>query len=284
MEALKITHGFRRLDFNARTYLLDTNVWSAIASSTEAVSAFLPWLQENNAIAGLSIFTIFELSRASQKHKDFDRLLRTAASRIYIPLIYDELSDLEMSSYPNDIELLWNPITAYSNHDKGLIISKISQDPRFIDKRQDFLEFGFTNFMNLESLKSNFPLSDDNGKFSVDSAETFAWANTLGYLVRDFPEYLLKANVRSFDTTKLKSIYLRGLFLYFKYYIHGQAPNKSDFMDFANLSYLPYIDVYATERNVLNTLSRIKARNSQLLKCDLVHIRGFVDMVVKSFP
>lgn len=286
MEKLKITRGFHRLDFGARTYLLDTNVWSAIASSDRALNSFLPWLEENDAIAALSMFTIFELSRAGHKHKELDQLLTSAAQRIYIPLLYDELSDLEMSSYPNDVELLWNHITDYFKHDKVMIIAEISTDPRFVDKRQEFLEFGYRKFMNLESLKDNFPLSDDDGKFSVDSAETFAWANTLDYLLRDFPEYLLpfKGNLGAFDTSKLKSIYLRSLFLYFKYYVHGQTPNKSDFMDFANLSYVPYVDVYVTERNALNTLSHMKVVNSQFLKCDLAHIREFVDMVVKSSP
>ena len=281
MKDLKIPPGFDRLGFNARTYLLDTNVWSSIASSSQALNAFLPWLQKNDAIAALSMFTMFELSRANHMHRDFDRLLTIAAQRIYIPLLYDELSDLEMSNYPNEVELLWNPI---KNHNETMFISTISQDPHFIHKRQEFLEFGYTKFMNLDAFKSNFPLADDNGKFSADSAATFAWANTLDYLLRYFPEYILpfKDNLRAFDTSKLKSIYIRSLFLYFKYYMHGQSPNKSDFMDFANLSYLPYIDVYVTERNVLNTLSHMKA-SSGFLKSDLVHVREFVTVIEKSF-
>lgn len=191
-----------------------------------------------------------------------------------------------MSNYPNKVELLWCPITNFSNHhDEVMFVSTISKDPRFINKRQEFLEFGFTKFMHLETLKSNFPLEDDNGKFSVDNADTFAWANTLDYLLRYFPQYLLpfKGNLRAFDTSKLKSIYIRSLFLYFKYYVHGQSPNKSDFMDFAHLSYLPYINAFVTERNVLNVLSHIKTNGNRLSKCDLVHVRTFVDMVIQSF-
>jgi len=277
------TPGFHSLGFNAQTYLLDTNVWSSLASSSQAQNAFLPWLQKNNAIAALSMFTIFELSRAENLHKDFDRLLTAAAQRIYIPLLYDELSDLEMSSYPNEVELLWRPITDFSKHNEVMFISTISKDPRFIQKRQEFLDFGYTKFMNLEFLKNNFPL-DDNGKFSVDNAETFAWANSLNYLLRYFPQYLLpfKGNLKAFDTSNLKSLYIRSIFLYFKYYVHGQSPNKSDFMDFAHLSYLPYVDAYVTERNVLNVLSHMKANDNGFLKCELIHVREFVDMVKQS--
>lgn len=285
MKDFILTPGFQPLSFNARTYLLDTNVWSTLASSTLAQKAFFPWLKKNNAIAALSMFSIFELSRAENKYKDFDRLLTAAAQRIFIPLLYDELLDLEMSNYPNEVELLWNPITNFSENAEIIFVSTISKDPHFIHKRQEFLEFGYKKFMNLEALKSNFPLEDINGKFSEDNAETFAWANTLNYLLRYFPEYLLpfKGNLGAFDTPKLKSIYIRSLFLYFKYYVHGQSPNKSDFMDFAHLSYLPYVGAYVTERNVLNVLSHMKASGNGLPECDLIHVREFVEMVKHSF-
>jgi predicted nucleic acid-binding protein len=70
MKDFKITLGFHTLGFNVRTHLLDTNVWSSLASSTRAQNALLPWLQKNNTIASLSMFTIFELSRAENMHKD----------------------------------------------------------------------------------------------------------------------------------------------------------------------------------------------------------------------
>ena len=284
MNNFRITPGFHHFGLSARIYFLDTNVWSSLASSTKALNAFLPWLQKNNAIAALSMFTVFELSRAENMLKDFDRLLNNSAQRIYIPLLYDELSSLEMHSYPNEVELLWSPLTSFSNRDEIKFVSTISKDPRFVSKRQEFLEFGYTKFMNLEGLKSNFPLEDNDGKFSVENAESFAWANTLSYLLHYFPEYLLlfKGRLHVFDTSKLKSIYIRSLFLYFKYYVHEQSPNKSDFMDFAHVSYLPYVDTYVTERNALNTLSHIKASYDGILKCDLLHVRAFVNEIEHS--
>ena len=277
----KITPGFRHLDIAASSYFLDTNVWSSLASSPKCLNNFLPWLKANNAIAALSSFTIFELSRAHQLHETIDNLLTAAASRIYIPLLYDELSDLEMSNYPNEVELLWCPLTNFEENSNVMFLSTISKDSRFTNKRQEFLDFGYDKFMNLETFKKNFPLDDESGKYSEENAELFAWASTLDFLLRYFPNVLLpfKGNLKAFDTSRLKSLYLRGQFLYFKYYVQGQSLNKSDFMDFAHTSYLPYVDAYVTERNVLNVLSHMEATGKGLLKCELFHIRAFVEDV-----
>lgn len=281
---IQITPGFRRIDIDARTWYLDTNVWSSLASSPQSLNGLLPWLQANNAIAALSIFSIFELSRAGKLHKAVDKLLTAAAQRIYIPLLYDELSDLEMSNYPNEIELLWNPITSFDNANGVMFVSTISKDPRFESKRQEYLDFGYEKFMNLESLKENFPFEDNDRKFSTEHAELFAWAVTLDFLLRHFPKVLLpfKGRLDSFDTSKIKSVYLRSLFLYIKYYVHGQSPTKSDFMDFAHVSYLPYVDAFVTERNVLNTLSHLKSIGFGQPKCDLFHVQLFVEEVERA--
>lgn len=269
--------GFKPLDTKIRSYYLDTNVWSSLASSSRAMERFLLWLEENNAIAALSLFTIFELSRASVKHVDIDRLIGSAVPRIYIPLMYDELSDLEINNYPHDIELLWNPVSSFNKSEREMFLSTISKDPRFLIKRQEYIDFGFEKFMRLDTLKKNFPL-DKGGKFSKENAELFAWATSLDFLIRHFPNVLLpfKGNLQSFNTPKLKSLYIRSLFLYFKYYVHEQNPLKSDFMDFAHVSYLPYVDVFVTERNVLNVLSRIKILRPNLVNSDLIHVGTFL--------
>ena len=278
MAGIQISPGFHSLDIDAKTYFLDTNVWISLASSFKALNKFLSWLQANNAIAALSIFTVFELSRANKYLHNFDKLLTATAPRIYIPLLYDELSDLEMFNYPNEVELLWNPLTNFQHSTEIEFLSALSEDPLFLNKRQEYFDFGHDRFMNLEAFKKNFPFEDEVGKYSTKDAELFAWATSLDFLLRYFPRFLLpfKGNLQAFDTSKLKSLHFRGLFLYYKYYVHGQSPVKSDFIDFAHVSYLPYIDVFVTERNVLNVLSHIKADGSVLPKFDLIHVPAFV--------
>jgi hypothetical protein len=282
---IQITSGFRPLDQEASRYLLDTNVWSALATSPEAVAGFPHWLDQTGSIAGLAIFSVFELSRASRLHDEVDGLLTSAASRVFIPLLYDELASLEMSNYPDDVELLWNPLSSFEEAHGVRFLSAIARDSRFVDKRQEYLEFGHSRFMNLEALKENFPL-DEYGTFSPDDAELFAWANTLDFLLRYFPRFLLpfKGNLQAFDTKKLKSVHVRSLFLYFKYYVHGQSPTESDFMDFAHVSYLPYVDTYVTERNVLNVLTHMRSTGHEPKRCQVVHIQPFLHEVENAAP
>lgn len=276
----ELTPGFMPLDLDVSAYFLDTNVWSSLSASDEATRGLLPWLQENQAIAALSLFTAFELSRAEHIHVDIDEVISAAAPRIYIPLLYDELSDLEMKNYPEPVQLLWNPIERFRESNGVRFISRISSNSIFLSKRQELLQFGQTRFMELEDLKENFPL-DEDGEYSQDHAETFAWATTLDFLLRHFPHFLLqfKGRLEEFDSSRLKSLHLRGLFLYVKYYVHGQSPGESDFMDFAHVSYLPYVQGYVTERNVLNVLSHVSTLGTDLVQCDLLHVRSFVDEV-----
>ena len=285
-DKFQITPGFERLNNGVKSYLLDTNVWSSIASSPKATSNFLPWLEANNTIAAMSIFTEFELSRVSNLHQIVDQLLTIASSRTYIPLLYDKLSDLEMSKYPNDndVELLWASVTNFKHSAEINFISDISQDSRFVNKREEYLSFGKDKFMKLEDLKENFPLEDKDGNYSEENVDLFAWATTLNFLTRYFPEFLhpFKGNLKAVDTSKLKSLYFRSQFLYFKYYVHKQSPAKSDFLDFANVSYIPYIDTFVTERNILNVLSRMKKLGNKLSVCELVHVRSFVETIESS--
>lgn len=281
MNSVRISPGFTPLNVAAKTYLLDTNVWSGLSSSPESINKFSYWLLENDAIAGLSMFTIFELSKATNILAGLDRLISAAAPRIYIPLLYDELADLEMMNYPHHVELLWNPITNFKESDEINFLSELSSDSRVIEKRNEYLNFGYEKFMRLEEFKENFPL-DEDGKFVDKHAELFAWANTLDYLLRYFPNILIpyKNDLKSFDPSRLRSIYLRSIFLYFKYYVHGQRPGKSDFLDFAQISYLPYIDVYVTERNVMNVLEHIKATGIDIVPCDFIHVRNFHENIL----
>jgi hypothetical protein len=277
-----ITPGFRNLDIVASKYFLDTNVWSTLAVSEKATSNFSLWLKSNDSIAALSMYTIFELSRANKLHKKLDQLLTQASTRVYIPLLYDELSDLEMENYPDyQTELMWSSVENYKDYSGVKLITKLSKDPRFINKRQEFLDFGFNEFLNLEHLKKNFPFEDENGSFSSEHGDTFAWATSIDFLVRHFPSFLVpyKGNLDVFDPKKLTSLYFRSLFLYYKFYIHGQKPNKSDFMDFAHVSYIPYIDSYVTERNVFNVLSHMKSVHKEFKTYEPIHVEDFVQSI-----
>ena len=160
-------------------------------------------------------------------------------------------------------------------------LSTISSDSRFVKKRQEFLDFGDQKFMKLLDLRRNFPFEDDNGNYSVEHSDKFAWATTLSFLLEYFPEFLLpyKKKLKDFDTSILKSVYFRSQFLYFKYYVHKQRPQKSDFMDYVHISYFPYLDAYVTEKNVLEVLTHMKSTTHRMPNCELFHVSSFVENV-----
>lgn len=272
-----LTPGFLPLDVDADVYFFDTNVWTSVLSSDIPSAKLNLWLEENNVVIALSIFTAFELSRAKKMITDLDSMMSDVSSRIYIPLLYDELFFLEFASYPNNIEMLWMPFASLMDNGISSLLSKFSKDPRFTSKRQEYLDFGETNFMNLEKFKENFP-PEENGTYTTEQAELFAWGNSVDYLGRYFPKFLtrFKNNASSLKTERIPSLHIRGLFLFYKYYIYGQSPSRSDFLDFAHVSYVPYLNGYITERNVLNILKHIKSQGSNLVKLELIHVTEFV--------
>ena len=156
-------------------------------------------------------------------------------------------------------------------------MTKFARDPRVQSKRDEYLGFGASDFMDLERFKKNFPAAED-GSFSTEQADLFAWSNTVDFLARYFHDFLIpfKGNASSLDTRKLASVHMRSLFLFYKYYIHGQSPAQSDFMDFAHVSYAPYVDYYVTERNAANVLRHIAASNNMISNTEPIVVSDFI--------
>lgn len=160
------------------------------------------------------------------------------------------------------------------------LLSKLANDSRFIKSRDDHYQFGLDRFMSLEQLKENFP-PQSGEDYTPEDADLFAWCNAVDYLGRHFIEFLkpFKEDASSFKADKLLSLHIRSLSLFFKYYLHGQSPGKSDFLDFAHVSYAPYCDVYVTERNACNVLKRIKNGGFMLSNTRVLHIANFLEEI-----
>jgi hypothetical protein len=271
------TRGFIQIPDSIATYFLDTCVWSELVQSEGAARQFRSTFEAENLLAGLSVFTVFELSRAGRLLSDLDRLFYSMRTNIWIPLLYDELFELELKSYPNDVRLTWMPLSLITDEDNQEVMSKFASDPRIAGKRDEYLTFGDSEFMTLEQFKENFP-PGKNGSYNTDQAQLFAWSNTVDFLGRYFRDFLMqfKDDAPSLDTTKLASVHMRGLFLFYKYYIHGQSPTRSDFMDFAHVSYAPYVDYYVTERNVANVLRHISASDDMISGTEPIMVSDFI--------
>jgi len=280
-ETTSLLDAFIEIPQTITTYLLDTCVWSTIAKSESTINAFVSYFGSHNLLAGLTVYTLFELSRAERLLPQLDSLFFRARYNIWITLLYDQLLDLELSTYPSPPTMRWMPMSMICGEEQPSVMSKFANDPCFTSKRDEHLQFGYTEFMSLERFKENYP-PDESGHYSIDQAREFAWCNTVDFFGRHFPDFLrrFREDASALDTSKIPSVQMRSLFLFYKYYIYQQAPQESDFLDFANVSYVPYVDLYVTERNVMNALKHIKSTGLMLSDTDIVHITKFVERLM----
>ncbi len=58
--------------------------------------------------------------------------------------------------------------------------------------------------------------------------------------------------------------------------IHRQIPNKSDFLDFAHISYVPYFNTYVTENNASNVLRHIKSTGLSFSDTQVMDLPQFI--------
>lgn len=277
---------FCELPPSAKVHYLDTCVWGTLIKSDVAKASFVSHFQSNDYVAALSYFTLFELSRAPKTFDDCDPLLFDMKYKVWIPCLYDQVIESELKSYPNAWRMRWQQLSMVVDEGSPGFLSKLAIDPHFAKSRDEHLQFGLDRFMSLEELKENFPpLHGDECK--VDDASAFAWGNAMDYLGRHFPHFLRshREYIRRGEFESLASLFslrIRSLFLFFKYYLHGQSPGPSDFLDFAHVSYAPYCSVFVTERNACNVLNRIKNNGLMLADTEILHISDFMEQIAEA--
>lgn len=246
---------FIKIPSSIRTWFLDTCVWGEIVSSENSTNKFIDYFFRKNFLAGLTTYTLFELSRLKSKLEELDNLFFKLRHNIWIAQLYDSLFDEELANYPKKSEIRWMPMSSLTGEQEGLIgvMTRLSNNPLFIKSRSQHLSFGESRFMSLEEFKRNFPKSD-NGEYTTTQARTFALCNGLSYFLRHEIKIIKRIGPRNFIPEGISSQFIRSLYLFYKYYIHGQSPSKSDFLDFAHVSYAPYFDFFVAEKNASNVL------------------------------
>jgi len=272
---------FISLPASTKTWFLDTCVWSEIVESESNINNFNLHFKNNNYLAGLTAYTLFELSWVRALHQKIDNLFFNMRHSIWIALHHDELMDSELKNYPSKTVMKWMPLSALSDQDKQVnnLLTKISENPIFTNKREEFLKFGNEKFMVLEKLKSGFPTSD-NGKYTTDQAYNFSLLNGIQYFLKYEPDFLRSIGIRKFLPESVPTQFARSLLLFYKYYIHEQSPTKSDFFDFAHISYLPYVDYYIAEKNISNVINHIKTTGPYFNEVQIMNVSQFVKTVL----
>jgi hypothetical protein len=273
------------------TYYLDTCVWSEVFRSRETCRRLIESFRSRRCIAGISLYGLLELSRAPALVESGNYVFREMCSETAIPYLFDDLVEEEMRAFPRRCEMHWLSLNRLIDEKNPSFLETIANDQRMLDVRDQHRQFGRDYFMNLEDMKGNFPpLHGDD--YTVEDAPHFAFGVLVEYLGRHFPAFLksvwpaarrfVKRNEKPFDFGRLQSVYIRTLLIFFKYYLHGQSPQESDFFDFAHVAYAPYCDVFVTERNVCNVLNHIKSSGLMLADVEIVHITDFASAVASG--
>jgi hypothetical protein len=245
------------------------------------------YCEQYNPALGLSAYNLFELSRAPALHHKIDKILFELRDSIFLASLYDRVIDSELRLFPKPWHMRWLPLSSIRDFSSPSFVANLAGSPLFAEARDDHRNFGLTRYKMLMELKKNFsPLHDENG-YTLEDASPFAWATSMDYLSRQFPQFLRKkmSYVEKNGYTSLDSLWslrVRGLFLFIKYYLHNQLPNDSDFFDFAQVSYAPYCDVFVTEKNVSNVLRRIQSNGLMLEDTTIFHVSDFVEKMERQ--
>ena len=280
MDSEPLMSSFVELPLDTRIYYLDTCVWSALAESEVAQAGCISYFQSSGRAVALSYFTLFELSRASKIFPGSDALFSQLRQQTYIPCLYDQVIESELKSFPRIWKMRWLPLSLLIEESNPRILQALANNPYFVKSRDELYQFGRDHFMSLERFKKNFPpLHGD--EYTVDDASCFAWGTAMDYLGRHFPHFLKShwkfISKRGFDgLDSLLFLRIRYLFVFFKYYLHGQSPRISDFLDLAHVSYAPYCSVFITERNACNVLNQIKSNGLMLSDTEILHVSDFL--------
>ena len=80
---------FIELPEEIRTWFLDTCVWGEVIASKQREEAFVRFFQQHDYLAGVTVYTLFELSRAHRILSDLDKLFFILRHNIWVAQIYD---------------------------------------------------------------------------------------------------------------------------------------------------------------------------------------------------
>lgn len=283
----RLLSAFSFVPKTTKVYYLDTCVWSEIVSSPTYRASFLEYFDGTNRLAALSDYGLYELSRRSSNNMTKqDVFFREAKERIIIPTIFDMIIEGELNCFPKKWHMKWLPLSFLINETSTSLLAELSRNAKFLMTRQKLLRFSFERFMKLEQLKVNFPPLYGES-YTIEEAQRFVWAMSHDYLRRHFIDwyrrrknYTLSLDIHIFDP--LYSIQTQTFFIFYKYYLHGQSPNESDLIDFAQIAYVPYSQAFVTEKNVAATLNHVKKNEHILKNTQIVHFPDFLNSTLKS--
>lgn len=247
----------RNGSFSGCVYL-DSNILRVAVEHPEWYRPFFNFLLRNFLRIALSDSLLVELSQASKKHADFNTFFTILPWGKVKSL--EKVIDEEVESYPNmrsdalwfcpaNLELDNQTVAEWLNSDK--VEENQRKQLSYIDKMKRQLNY----------VKSNFPPSD-NGAYTKDQAEVFAWMVTVQWLGGSHSAFMRKLNDKGvlLKAEAFPSIQLYAYYVYYKYYLGNRQPKEfSEFAEMFHLFYFPYCKLIILERGMCKILNKIKS-------------------------
>lgn len=127
------THGFIELPSSIVTWFLDTCAWSEIISSESKTQNFISLFEKNNYLAGLTTYTLFELSRVDALSSKLDTLFYKMRHSIWLAIPYDKLMNIEQNMYPEKPKMKWLSLSAIVDKNTRVenFLTRLKNSPRF---------------------------------------------------------------------------------------------------------------------------------------------------------
>jgi hypothetical protein len=257
---------------------LDTNILSYLANHSGCWSKLSEYLFAEELFIAVSGAQLVELVDADCQHEALRNLLLLVPSAWVKPI--EQIVDEEVAAYPNPrTSPLMMYITQAMLLEKGDPFAKLKGylgNGRLKAARRD-QKHSIPQFIHgVVARKSNFPPSA-SGKYVKEQAGFFAWCIVLQWLASSHLSFVkqFKNNASELRAELFPSIYVYALYIYYKYYLQGREPKRSDFGDLHHIGSIPYCRIAVVEKDMCSILNQIK-RNENVMPNTEVHNIDFI--------
>lgn len=252
-----------------RLALLDSNVASMMVRSPKReMKSFLGRFFTASVIPAFSPFTIVEISQRAEI------LERLADWFSVIPCVilksHEQLLSDEVEFYPNPSRVCPILVASSSRAIPGaltldkLLSTFLEDEPnianmrRWLAGRDDALD-------GMISLKPNFP--SQGGRYPRERVREFVEivvVEQLGLRQMSFARRVVEKERRPIDIDAFPSVKMGAYAVFYKRYVPGRKPERSDVFDILISTSFPYVDLVCTDRHQVEVLRRTKARDDFL--------------------
>jgi hypothetical protein len=250
---------------------LDTNIFSLLSEDIELQEKFISWTRNINAKIIISVSTIGELFKKESKFNLFNSFINEARLNFMFIGAYSRLRNLEISNYPNSINLdLISLNTIISKISNGRLfnffeLKKSKKLTESINKLDLISELWFKE--TIDKWKQLYPPDKDVNTFSDKKKfeiKKMIYNNVLNKISK-------KLNVDNIDISKFKTNMIINEALFKKYLLNPTRKfDSNDFVDLMHISFSPYVDYFITEKNNSTILKEINKQTSFLEKTHIL--------------